>query len=257
MKDAFSLVRLSQRVGRLLTERGLTLALAESCTGGLLASVVTDAPGSSAYFLGGVVSYSNQAKNRLLGVREATLVAHGAVSAPTAAEMAQGARRLFESDIALAVTGIAGPGGGTAEKPVGLVFLHLSAPDAEWGEQHIWPHDRLGNKAASVKASLELLTRYLDAGRHATRHKVDVRVERVDQPVLAESHWDGQRWRVGAIWFKGRRHRVIGLGRQNREGQNAWRVMVELEDGARAELLADSMGGGWRLLTLWPSQRVA
>jgi nicotinamide-nucleotide amidase len=112
--------------GGLLAERGLTLATAESCTGGLLGKLVTDVPGSSSYYLGGVVSYSNELKTRLLGVPPTVLAEKGAVSEETAIAMAQGARDRLGADIALSVTGIAGPGGGTAEKPVGLVYLGLA-----------------------------------------------------------------------------------------------------------------------------------
>lgn len=142
--------------------RGLTLAAAESCTGGLVGDLITDVSGSSEYFLGSAGTYSNAAKVRLLGVQEATLATHGAVSAETAAEMAQGARRLYGADVAVSVTGIAGPTGGTTAKPVGLVFLHVSAPDWEAGERHIWPADRVGNKRLSAEAALRLVLRCLD-----------------------------------------------------------------------------------------------
>ena len=110
----------------LCRERGLTLATAESCTGGLVAARLTSVPGSSDVFLGGVVSYANEVKTAALGVPEDVLAAHGAVSAETAAAMAEGARRRLDADVAVAVTGIAGPGGGSDEKPVGLVYVHAS-----------------------------------------------------------------------------------------------------------------------------------
>ena len=159
---------LEAKIGELLVSRGWTLAVAESCTGGLVSHRLTNVPGSSRYFLGGVVSYANEAKVRLLGVRPETLEAHGAVSAQTAREMAQRARRLFQADVAVAVTGIAGPGGGTVEKPVGLVFVHLSAPDAEWGERRHWTGGREKNKAQSAEAVLLLLRRYLRKGTRDT-----------------------------------------------------------------------------------------
>lgn len=148
-------------VGKLLMQRGLTLALAESCTGGLIAHDLTDVPGSSDYFLGGVVAYSNRAKEELLGVRHETLLTHGAVSEQTAREMARGARRIFGADVALSVTGIAGPGGGSPEKPVGLTYIALSAADAEICERYVWQGDRWANKAQSARATLRLLERYL------------------------------------------------------------------------------------------------
>jgi PncC family amidohydrolase len=152
---------LARELGRLLSTRGLTLALAESCTGGLIGNLITDVAGSSDYFLGSAVTYANSAKQNLLGVRTETLLAHGAVSAETATEMARGARRIFGADIATAVTGIAGPGGDTPGKPVGLVYIHLSAADAEIGEQHVWGADRMGNKLLSAEAVLRLVVRYL------------------------------------------------------------------------------------------------
>jgi len=120
-------VTMEEVVGRLLRERKLTLALAESCTGGLVGHRVTNVPGSSAYFLGGAETYGNRAKMDLLGVQRETLVAHGAVSEETAGEMAAGARRVFAADVAVGITGIAGPDGGTPERPVGTVCFALAS----------------------------------------------------------------------------------------------------------------------------------
>jgi len=122
---------LAAAVGAQLAARGETLAVAESCTGGLIAKMLTDVPGSSGYFVGGAVTYSNELKQRLLGVPAAMLASAGAVSAVVAGAMARGARQAFGSTYALAVTGIAGPSGGTPDKPVGLVFLGLATPDEE------------------------------------------------------------------------------------------------------------------------------
>jgi PncC family amidohydrolase len=153
---------LALQVHERLVASGLTLAFAESCTGGLISDLITDISGSSAYFLGSAVTYANSAKQGIVGVREETLAVHGAVSAETAGEMAQGARRAYGSDLAASVTGIAGPTGATAGKPVGLAYIHLSAPGAEWGERHLWDEDRLGNKALSAEAVLRLVLRYLE-----------------------------------------------------------------------------------------------
>jgi PncC family amidohydrolase len=152
---------LALRVHKILVERGLTLAFAESCTGGLIGDLITDISGSSAYFLGSAVTYSDSAKRGVLGVKEAILDAHGAVSAETATEMALGARRLYGSDIAASVTGIAGPTGATPGKPVGLVYIHLSAGGTEMGERYLWNGDRLSNKMLSAEAVLQLVLRYL------------------------------------------------------------------------------------------------
>ena len=152
------LLALSARVGAALSERGRTVCAAESCTGGLLLSVLTDCAGSSAYVLGGVIAYSNEIKMQLLSVRQATAAAHGSVSLEVAAEMAQGALALFGADYALSVTGIAGPGGGSIEKPVGLTFIGLAGPAGLLRlERHVWHGDRMGNKAASVDWGLRML----------------------------------------------------------------------------------------------------
>jgi PncC family amidohydrolase len=148
-------------IGKLLTAAGLTLALAESCTGGLVCSRITDVPGSSDYLKGGAVTYSNAAKQQLLGVEADTLETAGAVSEQTALQMARGARRLFGADIGVSVTGIAGPGGGTPEKPVGLVYVAISTGDGDRCERHLWKGDRRQNKASSAEAALLMVQRHL------------------------------------------------------------------------------------------------
>ncbi len=153
--------RLESIVGELVRSQELTLSVAESCTGGLLGHRLTNVPGSSDYFVGGVVAYSYEAKERVLGVRHDTLYDYGAVSEQTALEMAQGARRLFGTHVALSVTGIAGPGGGMPDKPVGLVYIALSARDQEACHRFVWEGDREANKAHSALAALELLVAYL------------------------------------------------------------------------------------------------
>jgi PncC family amidohydrolase len=149
-------------VGQLLTAQGLTLALAESCTGGLIGHRLTEVPGSSTYFLGGIVSYAYRAKERLLGVPHDILYGQGAVSVAVALAMAQGARRALDADFGLSVTGIAGPTGGTPDKPVGLTYVALATPEGERWERHVWTGDRSGNKIASAAAALDLLRRYLE-----------------------------------------------------------------------------------------------
>ncbi len=153
---------LEARVGERLRARGLTLAVAESSTGGLIAKRLTDVSGSSAYVIGGVIAYADAVKERLLGVEAETLRAHGAVSAPVAQQMAEGARTLLETDLAISVTGIAGPTGATATKPVGLHFVGLSAADGSWTRRHVFAGDRSANRAAAADAALRLLLDYLD-----------------------------------------------------------------------------------------------
>lgn len=153
-------------VVRLLTERRQTLALAESCTGGLLAHKITNVPGASAVLLAGLVTYANAAKEKFLGVRAETLAAHGAVSEAVAREMAEGARRVTGADWALAITGIAGPAGGTAEKPVGTVFIALAAADGTEVERALNALGREAFKEATAMQALELLRRAILAEKN-------------------------------------------------------------------------------------------
>ncbi len=154
---------LAGAVGRALSASGRTLAVAESCTGGLIGDLLTDVAGSSAYFAGGVVAYSNDLKHGLLDVSEETLLRHGAVSPEACAEMLAGARRLTGADCALAVTGIAGPGGGTPAKPVGLVHVGVDVDGAVRLERREWPGTRREVKLRAAKAVLLLLLRTLEA----------------------------------------------------------------------------------------------
>lgn len=162
-----NLLELAAEVGDLLKMKNWQFCAAESCTGGLLLSTMTDVSGSSAYITGGVVSYSNEAKQQLLHVREETLVAYGAVSAETASEMVLGAKALFAADIAISITGIAGPSGGTPEKPVGLVYIGLASPIGIQVERYLWQGNRAGNKAQSVEAALKMLKTVLSAEKNS------------------------------------------------------------------------------------------
>jgi PncC family amidohydrolase len=151
------------RIGKKMSEMGLTVAVAESVTGGLIGSRLTDVAGSSLYFLGGVVAYSNDAKVKLLDVKHETLAQYGAVSERTAREMAEGVRKCFGTDIGLAVSGIAGPGGATKDKPVGLMWLALSAKGGTLSRSIRLSGDRLQNKAGAAEEVLNLLEEYLDS----------------------------------------------------------------------------------------------
>jgi nicotinamide-nucleotide amidase len=144
---------------RALTARKQTLALAESCTGGCIANRITHVPGASAVFLCGWVSYSNEAKQKFLGVRAETLQQHGAVSEPVVREMAEGARRQSGADYALAVTGIAGPGGGSPDKPVGTVFIALASDRHAFVLNPVNHYDRETFKSVTSQQALELLWR--------------------------------------------------------------------------------------------------
>ena len=148
-------------VGRLLIDRGLTLAVAESCTGGLLGHRLTEVPGSSRYFERGIATYSNEAKASLLGVSKAILTRHGAVSAQCVSAMAKGIRAKAKTDLGLAVTGIAGPEGGSEEKPVGTVFLALATADDVKTERRRFRGNRSQNKWLSAQFTLDLLRRHL------------------------------------------------------------------------------------------------
>ncbi len=148
-------------IGNLLHARGFKLATAESCTGGLIASRITDVPGSSEYFVGGVAAYAYEAKVALLGVSWDTLKAHGAVSRETVLEMARGARKTLHANIAISVSGIAGPGGGMPGKPVGTTWIGLSTSDGEWARLFHFDGDRVQNKSLAADAALQFLMDYL------------------------------------------------------------------------------------------------
>jgi PncC family amidohydrolase len=150
-----------ERLGQLLRTRGLTLAVAESCSGGLICHRITNVPGASDYFLGGVVTYSNQAKAELLHVPEATLAAHGAVSAETATAMATGVRERFHAQVSVAVTGIAGPTGGTPQKPVGTVFIAVAGPQGVEARRFAFQGGREEIKAQTAEAALTWLVEEL------------------------------------------------------------------------------------------------
>lgn len=141
-------------LGRLLRLRGLNMACAESCTGGLVAAALTSVPGSSDWFLGSLVAYHNQIKARLLNVPEAFLLAHGAVSEPVVLEMARGARRAFGAEFSVAVSGIAGPGGGTPDKPVGTVWLAWAGPDRAEARRFLFAGGREDVRGQSVRQAV-------------------------------------------------------------------------------------------------------
>ena len=151
------LVDLAERLQAACLARALTVAIAESCTGGLVAHLITEVPGCSGYFRGGVVSYADDIKSAQLGVPAEVIAAHGAVSAQVALAMAEGSRARFGSDLGVGVTGIAGPDGGSEAKPVGLVYVAVAGIGSADVRRFLWPGDRSENKRASAGAALEML----------------------------------------------------------------------------------------------------
>lgn len=149
-------------IGELLRQRGLKIATAESCTGGLMADLITNVPGSSDYYTGGVVAYSYEAKVALLHVSWKTLRTHGAVSRQTVTEMAQGVRIALGADIGISLTGIAGPAGGMPGKPVGTTWIGLSTTDGDWTFRFTWNGDRRANKESSAQSALKIVLDYLN-----------------------------------------------------------------------------------------------
>jgi PncC family amidohydrolase len=155
--------RLENKIGKLLSGKGLTLAVVESATGGLISHRITNASGSSVYYKGSITAYSNDIKLKLVGVKIETLVHFGAVSYQVAAQMAEGGRRLLKADICIADTGVAGPGGGSIEKPVGLVYIALADAQNTESRKFVFTGSREENKAKFADAALEWLLAYLEA----------------------------------------------------------------------------------------------
>jgi nicotinamide-nucleotide amidase len=244
-------VPLEEKVGQLLTDRGLTIATAESCTGGLLGHYLTNVSGSSLYVLGGIIAYSNGAKMGLLGVNGSTLEAHGAVSEPAALEMARGARARLGADLALSTTGIAGPTGGTPDKPVGLAYIGFSAANGERCERHVWGGDRLENKRLTVEAALEMLLNYLEgnaallgAESDTVRNLISVDATLGVGGALKVISFA---WRDRIVW-------VTDTGRQWEEPSPYGLkrcVLVMSSDHSTFELCLDGADGLWHLRQLW------
>ncbi len=158
-------IKIEEMIVREMSKRGITLSVAESCTGGGFGNTITDVPGSSEVFIGGITPYSNEMKINILGVSEDTITKHGAVSKQVAKEMAQRVKTLTGSDIGFSITGIAGPGGGSPKKPVGLVFMHLHAAGKDIGQYRIFPGDRNVVKVRTINYALNMIFRYLNDDR--------------------------------------------------------------------------------------------
>ncbi len=155
------ILHLSRQIKCICNERHLSLSVAESCTGGLISEKITNTPGSSNYFLGGVVSYANSIKTSLLGVAADTITRQGAVSRVVAELMAKGIRNVSGSDIGLSVTGIAGPGGGTADKPVGTVYIGIATPKECWVNRFAFSGSRKQIRLQTAYSGLDLVRKYL------------------------------------------------------------------------------------------------
>jgi PncC family amidohydrolase len=154
-------MKLVKKVAVLLTQRNQTLSLAESCTGGFLSHCLTNIPGSSKFFKIGIIAYANEAKEKLLGVPSSTLKKYGAVSLPSIRQMAQGARLLLKTDFGLAISGIAGPGGSTPKKPLGLTFIAISSKNKTHSFRFIFKGSRLSVKKQAASKALEILLEFL------------------------------------------------------------------------------------------------
>ncbi|MFZ5642373.1 MAG: CinA family protein [Bacillota bacterium] len=161
MTDKISSGRPEKEIGPLLVKMGLLLGLAESCTGGMISARITDVSGSSSYFAGGVVAYDNRVKEEVLGVPAKELELHGAVSQQVASSMARGVKKLLKTDFGLSVTGIAGPGGGSPEKPVGLVYIALDGPRDNLVKEYHFRGNRSEIRMAAMEEALEILKREL------------------------------------------------------------------------------------------------
>lgn len=155
------MAEIEQEIGDLLRQRGLTLGVVESATGGLISHLVTNAPNSSDYYKGSVIAYGNEAKMKVVGVKRETLDKYGSVSPQVVEEMAQGGRKILAVDICIVDTGIAGPGGATPGKPVGLFFMGLAHKNKTFNQKHLFGRDREQNKNDAARASLSWLKEYL------------------------------------------------------------------------------------------------
>jgi len=154
---------LEKEIGDILRQKGLTLGVVESATGGLISHRITSIAGSSDYYLGSITAYSNEIKNKVVGVKQETLEKYGSVSPRTAEELAEGGRKVLGADICLADTGIAGPGGATPGKPLGLFYIGLSYGTKTFSRKHVFGNDRKQNKQDAAEAALGMLKEYLES----------------------------------------------------------------------------------------------
>jgi nicotinamide-nucleotide amidase len=154
---------IEKTIGTILSNKRMTLGVIESATGGLISHRITNVAGSSDYYKGSITAYSNEIKNRIVGVKAETLEIYGSVSARTAEELASGGKRILEVDICIADTGIAGPGGATPDKPIGLFYIGLSHKNTTFNRKHIFTGDREQNKKEAAETALQILKEYLES----------------------------------------------------------------------------------------------
>jgi nicotinamide-nucleotide amidase len=250
-------------VGRLLERYGLRLAIAESCTGGLVGHRLTNVPGASTYFLGGVIAYSNELKVDLLGVRPEILERYGAVSEQAVLEMARGARNRLNADLGFSVSGIAGPDGGTPEKPVGLVWFGLSATYTEKTQTFIFSGNRVEIKYQAAGAGLDLLADFLQiltqdlnrqpavvtseyssvAGQPNTELKARYPMDSIEVTVRFDAQ--GKATPLQFSW-RGQDYRVESTGRRW-EDENGQHLLVMIPGGRVFEILFSADNGRWYL----------
>lgn len=210
------------RIATLLLEKKATLSVAESCTGGLVSHLLTNVPGSSDWYVGGVISYSNELKQGLLGVKVETLAEVGAVSAPVAKQMAVGARQAFDTTYAVSITGIAGPGGGTRAKPVGLTYIAVASPDKLVARRFAWHGTREANKQSSAETALTMLLEALEAKHHTPQEA------KMQQHTTVEAafHPDGMIRPSSFVW-EGRTLPITDWGRHwEKDGERFFLVMT-------------------------------
>ncbi|MDD5468725.1 MAG: CinA family protein [Anaerolineales bacterium] len=234
------------RIGELLRQRGLRLAVAESCTGGLIGHRLTNVPGASEYYQGSVTAYAYEAKVRLLGVRWATLEKYGAVSEETVLEMARGVRQALDAEVGLSVSGIAGPGGGMPEKPVGLVWFGLSCAGTEAAWRFIFSGDRLAVKEQAAAQALALLVEFLSGEEVQTgKDKDQAGVGRGLMPIQVRARFrpDGLVIPESFSW-RGRDIPVESVGRRWQD-EARQRMLVMAPGGRVYELVHDQAQGEW------------
>lgn len=234
---------IEQIIGEDLRRLGWKLAVAESITGGLIGHRITNVPGSSEYFLASIAAYAYEAKERLLGVKHETLLSYGAVSRETALEMAAGARRILGADASVAVTGIAGPGGGLPGKPVGLVWIAVSTPQTNLAWKFILGGDRLQNKEHTAEHALRLLHLMLLLARMESV-EVSTRTDARGRLVPVEFSWRGNMQKIEST----------GRRRTDEAGEH---ILCRTQDGRTITLLHAQGEGGWFVEKVSPVRAAA